>query len=56
MRLKRLIKVYIIGTEKHEDGNDHLHVYLELNEKMNSTNPRVFDLVSEDKQSYHPNI
>lgn len=55
MRLKRMIKTYIIGTEKHVDGNAHLHAYIELNEKMNSTNPRIFDLVVEG-QTYHPNI
>lgn len=40
MRMKRLIKVYIIAREKHEDGGKHIHAYLELDSKINTTNPR----------------
>lgn len=52
--MKRLIKTYIVARESHEDGSPHIHAYLELDNKINVTNPRTFDLVV-DKQVYHPN-
>lgn len=53
-RIKRKIINYIIAQESHEDGGKHLHVFLELDAKMNSTNPRIFDLAA-GNQSFHPN-
>lgn len=52
--MKRLIKTYIVARELHEDGNYHIHAYLELDSKINVTNPLTFDLVV-DGQRYHPN-
>lgn len=45
------IDKYIIAREKHVDGNNHLHVYLLLEKKINIRNERAFDI---DK--HHPNV
>lgn len=42
---------YLIAREKHQDGNDHFHVYLVLADAIKSRNPRLFDLGDN-----HPNI
>lgn len=41
---KRTIEEYVIATEKHADGNDHLHVYLKLNKALHTREPTWFDL------------
>lgn len=38
------INEYIIAQEKHQDGNNHLHVYLKLNKKCNIVNSNWLDL------------
>lgn len=42
---------YLIGQEKHQDGNTHLHVYVEREKTIDTLNPRYFDI-----EVYHPNI
>lgn len=42
---------YAISQEQHQDGNPHLHAYIRLGQKINSTNQRVFDVYG-----FHPNI
>lgn len=42
---------YIIATEKHADGSDHIHAYLEFESKVDTRSPQVFDI-----GIYHPNI
>ena len=39
-----IIKDYIIVREFHEDGNPHIHVYLNLNRQFNTYNPCYLDL------------
>lgn len=41
---------WVIGRELHQDGGKHFHAYAEF-PKINSVNPRVFDL-----KECHPNI
>lgn len=45
------VDTYVISQEKHGDGNLHLHAYIRLVQKMNTTNQRVFDVCG-----FHPNI
>lgn len=40
----RSITEYVIATEKHADGNDHLHAYLKLDKKIHIKNEKFFDL------------
>lgn len=43
--------------ELHQDGNPHIHIAVEFEKKLNSTNPRYFDYAwSADTQNHHPNI
>jgi len=42
---------YAIGQEKHEDGEDHLHAYVEYLKRRNIINENAFDV-----GGYHPNI
>lgn len=42
---------YLIGQERHEDGNYHLHVYVERETDICTRNARYFDI-----GEYHPNI
>lgn len=45
------IDQYIIGQEKHADGNPHLHAYFSFKSKINIKNPRHFDV-----KGFHPKI
>jgi len=47
----RDIEEYILAQEKHQDGTDHLHVYLKLDERLNVRDATLFDLDGE----YHGN-
>nr|UTM74968.1 replication-associated protein [Tick-associated circular DNA virus] len=40
----RSIVSYVIATEKHADGNDHLHAYLKLSSGWNNKDPTSWDL------------
>jgi hypothetical protein len=51
----RKIKDYALSTEKHQDGFKHIHVYIELDKRLDTRNMRFFDIVWNDK-TYHPNI
>lgn len=42
---------YVVGREKHEDGNPHYHVYIKYATKVNTVNERYFDI-----DEIHPNI
>lgn len=52
---------YLIGQEKHADGNFHLHVYVERSRMIESTRANFMDLEwqregGDDVITYHPNI
>lgn len=47
----RDIEEYIVAQEKHQDGTDHLHIYLKLDEKLSVRESTLFDLDEE----YHGN-
>ena len=51
----RNIVEYVLSTEKHQDGSSHIHAYIELDNKIDTRNMRLFDISQEDKV-YHPNI
>lgn len=51
---------YIIASEKHKDGTDHLHVYLKMNKKLNIKSQKFFDLLDpkdldNPEEVYHGN-
>lgn len=48
---KESIKYAIVSQEKHLDGSDHLHAYIELLKKVNIKDPRFFDIAE-----WHPNV
>lgn len=41
----------LVSLEKHIDGSPHLHIWVQFPKKINSRNPRLFDV-----QHFHPNI
>jgi hypothetical protein len=41
---KRTITEYLIATEKHADGNDHLHCWIKMNKPLFIREPTWFDL------------
>lgn len=45
------IRRAIIALEQHQDGNNHLHAYIEYTKRLNIKNPRKFDM-----EGLHPNI
>jgi len=45
------IKHIIVASENHQDGGEHIHVYLESETRPNIRDHRYFDF-----QNYHPNI
>lgn len=48
---------YLIGQEHHQDGNFHLHVFIECLSDITSRNPLFCDIVWVDPDKlYHPNI
>lgn len=38
------IKEYVIAEEKHQNGDDHLHVYLLLEDTLSTSNPNYLDI------------
>ena len=42
---------YSCGLETHENGGSHIHLWVDLPQKVDTTNPRYFDI-----DQYHPNI
>ncbi len=48
--LPRRIEKYVISTEKHTTGEEHVHVYLELDKKSNIENKNRLDLEIEGKE------
>lgn len=48
--MPRRIEKYVISTEKHSTGEEHLHVYLELDKKSNIENKNRLDLEIEGKE------
>lgn len=46
---------HVIATEKHADGTDHLHAYLEASEPMLISSAHELDLATEDGTTYHGN-
>lgn len=44
------IEKWLIAKELHEDGNQHIHLYLRFNQKKNFKDPRWADI-----DGYHPN-
>lgn len=42
---------YVIGTERHRDGGTHFHVVAGWEKRIQTKNPRYFDIANE-----HPNI
>lgn len=47
------INDYLIAQEVHIDGDLHLHIYIELNKRYNTSNPFFFDLLGEDGNKFH---
>lgn len=45
LQSKLNIKGYIIGQEQHQDGQLHLHCYLNLHSKYDARNPNCLDVV-----------
>lgn len=45
------IRDYIVGTEEHADGGVHYHAFLKFSKKIDTINPRYFDV-----NGVHPNI
>lgn len=53
------IRWYVVSTEQHQDGNDHIHALLEFSDRVHTRNPRFFDLAHRDEngvKTFHPNI
>jgi len=54
---KNKIIEFVIGEEKHKDGNLHFHVVVSLKSKLNTRNSRFFDILDEEQQKIkHPNL
>lgn len=51
----RNIVEYVLSTEKHQDGSSHIHAYIELDNRIDTRNMRLFD-ISQEGKFYHPNI
>lgn len=43
---------YVIGQEKHEDGNHHLHIYLQFSSAISVSDPNYFDFIAGQHGSY----
>lgn len=50
-----VITEHAIGQEQHQDGNFHIHAYLQFDRKFSSRDERVFDII-DNGITYHPNI
>lgn len=60
-RIKTIIQYVIVAQENHQDGAEHIHVFLALTEaiRIKSNEMDVFDIVDEDepdRRVYHCNI
>lgn len=53
--LPRRIEKYVISTEKHSIGDEHLHVYLELDKVCDIESKNRLDLEIEGKENKHGN-
>jgi len=53
--LPRIIENYVISTEKHSTGEDHVHVYLKLDNKCDISDRTKLDLVTEENEKKHGN-
>ena len=49
------VKSYFIAREQHEDGNHHIHAYLEYLDPVRTRSPNYFDCTV-GSNVYHPNI
>lgn len=49
-RYNAVVIKYIVARERHQDGSDHRHVYLQLDKKLNIKDERAFDI-----QGHHGN-
>lgn len=47
---------WVTAHEFHEDGGDHLHVFISLTRKWDIRNERLFDFTCEAGRVYHPSI
>lgn len=43
---------YVVAQETHEDGNKHLHIYLEFNEIKSFSDPKCFDFIGNMHGNY----
>lgn len=51
LRSEPNIQCYIVAHEYHNDGNPHLHAYVELSNRLRITDPRYWDV-----ETSHPNV
>jgi len=49
------MKEFVLTREKHEDGGNHIHVFIITRKKTNIENERYFDIEYKD-EIFHPNI
>lgn len=48
---------WIIARENHKDGGQHLHIFLRLRDRLDTSDPHYLDLSdSTTSSTYHPNI
>jgi hypothetical protein len=52
LKTQKKVKRVVIAQEKHQDGHDHLHILLEFDEVVDTTNCNFFDVVGEKHGSY----
>lgn len=60
-KIKRIIQYIIVAQENHQDGAEHIHVFLSLTEpiRIKSNEMDCFDIIDEDepeRRVYHCNI
>lgn len=53
--MNRKITEYIVAQESHEDGNLHLHCYLQVDKKVDITVPSKLNIKEEEKE-FHGNF
>lgn len=46
----------LVARELHQDGNPHLHAMVQCTKKIETTNPRFFDLTATNGRIYHPKM
>lgn len=47
----RTVEKFLVAEEHHEDGRLHYHMYIEIDRRIDTTDPRYFDI-----DGLHPNI